>query len=313
MAREILVGDSLGSESENVVRIAQALGQGLDANLHVVHVFDPPAPMGPPEEAWVFQRELEDKLNRELDVALHSQLRRLDLKQTGGDRAELKTGNPYRVLEELVRQDRPMLTVVGSAVDGVRAWRFMGSTADRLVRRVSSPVLVVAPGSEFPPRRVLYATDLSSLSGGSLRSAAALLKASGIKPEWQQILFVLDAIDAASLTQFTPEQVALFAGERLERFVEVHGQDLVGTVQRRVVLGSPRAALLAEIELLRPDLVVLGTHGRGGLDRLLLGSVASAVLKESPCSALVIPSEAAAHAIELHSRSADWAYVSDWA
>ncbi len=313
MARHILVGDSLGGESENVVKVAQSLGRGMDAPLHVVHVFDPPAPMGPPEEAWVFQREIEDKLTRELETSLNTQAKRLEVRKTEGHRIELKTGNPYRVLEEVAREERPALVVVGSAVDGVRTWRFLGSTADRLIRRIPSAMLVVAPGSEFPPRRVLYATDLSRISAGSLRSAAALFKAAGIKPEWQQILFVLDEIDAGSMTQFSTEQVAQFAAERLDRFVEEHGHDLSGTPHRKVVLGSPRAALLAQIERERPDLVVLGTHGRGGLDRLLLGSVAAAVLKESPCSALVVPPEAATEALDAHGRSADWAYVSDWA
>src|SRR4029079_8887647 len=145
MARHILVGDSLGSESENVVKVAQTLGRGLDAPLHVVHAFDPPAAMGPPEEAWIFQREIEDKLTRELESSLDAQARRLGVHQAEGHRIEVKAGNPCRVLEETARDARPALVVVGSAVDGVRTWRFLGSTADRLTRRIPSPILVVAP------------------------------------------------------------------------------------------------------------------------------------------------------------------------
>ncbi len=311
MTRQILVGNSLGGESDDVMQAALRIGRGVHAPVHVVHAFEPPVPMGPPEEAWVFQRELEEKLRSELAASLHRQMDRLELAKVDGSSAELKTGNPYRVLEETAREEDPSLVVVGSAVDGVRMWRALGSTADRLLRRVPSPVLVVAPGSNFPPKRVLFAIDFSDVSAGSLRAAGALLKAAGIQPEWQQVVFVLDGIEARSLSQFTAEQVAMFASERLERFVTEHGHDLGESVHRKVLLGSPREALLAQIALERPDLVVLGTHGRGGLDRLLLGSVAAAVLRVSPCNTLVVPPEAAAKAMAAQDRSADWAFVTD--
>jgi nucleotide-binding universal stress UspA family protein len=61
----------------------------------------------------------------------------------------------------------------------------------------------------------------------------------------------------------------------------------------RVRTGNPREEILAEAASYRPDLLVLGTHGRGGFDRLVIGSVAADVVRRAPVSTLVVPPRAA--------------------
>ncbi|HYQ83921.1 MAG TPA: universal stress protein, partial [Rubrobacter sp.] len=56
--------------------------------------------------------------------------------------------------------------------------------------------------------------------------------------------------------------------------------------------GDAGAEILAESGRQPADLVILGTNGQGGCDRLLLGSVSSTVLRKAPCSVLMIPSAA---------------------
>jgi len=55
-----------------------------------------------------------------------------------------------------------------------------------------------------------------------------------------------------------------------------------------VLQGDPRETLIEEARRERADLVVVGSHGRTGLDRLLMGSVASHVVTHAPCSVLVV-------------------------
>ena len=64
-------------------------------------------------------------------------------------------------------------------------------------------------------------------------------------------------------------------------------------VETAVLSGEARFEILRELEERPVDLVVLGTHGRGGLDRLVLGSVAATVARQAPCSVLLISPEAA--------------------
>ena len=61
----------------------------------------------------------------------------------------------------------------------------------------------------------------------------------------------------------------------------------------RVIEGDPKIALVDVLTTGSYDLLVVGTHGRSGFDRLLTGSVTSSLLRRVPCDTLVIPPQAA--------------------
>ncbi|HEY8744895.1 MAG TPA: universal stress protein, partial [Chloroflexota bacterium] len=69
-------------------------------------------------------------------------------------------------------------------------------------------------------------------------------------------------------------------------------------VSRKVSIGPPARTIAAEAEAFRADLLVLATHGRGGLARLVLGSVAEAVLRLISCPAMLVPVPAPVRAEE---------------
>jgi nucleotide-binding universal stress UspA family protein len=87
-------------------------------------------------------------------------------------------------------------------------------------------------------------------------------------------------------------------GRLLEKQEEYHREIAEGaagrlreaglTAESRMVLGDPRAALLDTARSERSDLIIVGSHGRTGIKKLLLGSVASHVLTHAPCSVLVV-------------------------
>jgi len=66
-------------------------------------------------------------------------------------------------------------------------------------------------------------------------------------------------------------------------------------VEARVVVGDPRNALLEAARHLPADLIVVGSHGRTGIQKLLLGSVASHVVTHAPCSVLVVRKKGSRH------------------
>ena len=81
------------------------------------------------------------------------------------------------------------------------------------------------------------------------------------------------------LTRFHHETVA-----RDERMLRLAGMK----VESRVLQGDARETLVAEAARDHVDLLVVGSHGRTGLDKLLMGSVASHVVSHAPCSVLVV-------------------------
>jgi nucleotide-binding universal stress UspA family protein len=92
--------------------------------------------------------------------------------------------------------------------------------------------------------------------------------------------------------------VAMDLGVWLEELTKLHKEvasrgarklaDAGLHAQGRVLQGDPREALIDEAKKERADLVVVGSHGRTGLEKLLMGSVATHVVTHAPCSVVVV-------------------------
>lgn len=77
-----------------------------------------------------------------------------------------------------------------------------------------------------------------------------------------------------------------------QRLQSLHCDSPPIVVDRLLVQGEPAEQILAAARDSRCDLIVMGTHGRSGLPRLLMGSVAEAVLREAPCPVLIVKGHA---------------------
>jgi nucleotide-binding universal stress UspA family protein len=178
-----------------------------------------------------------------------------------------------------------------------RFW--LGSVADEMVRRATTPILLVRPhekgldlASEPVLRHVLIPLDGSALAEQVLSHAGAL--ASVIESEYTLLRVYgpevdLDPLTYAVLGGFEPgtEQLRLKAQEYLHQVAErLKGQGF--KVRTHVVLGQhPASAILDTSQSLSVDLIALETHGRRGLPRLLLGSVADKVIRGASTPVLV--------------------------
>lgn len=92
-------------------------------------------------------------------------------------------------------------------------------------------------------------------------------------------------------------------GGRLARFVRENFSDLLplARVYQKVELGSPDKNIVALAESEGVDLIVMSTHGRTGLSRVLLGSVTERVVRNAPCLVLTIPPSLAEVGEDLYS------------
>ena len=166
------------------------------------------------------------------------------------------------------------------------------------MRKAACPVLLVRGELRVPPRRVLAPVDLSSLSGDAFRCGLHLLAQLSRHEEIEvQAVYALSFLDAVALRhrkagEISSEQVERYGAGELRRFVLENRPEVPCHVETAVLPGEARVEILRELAEHPVDLVVLGTHGRGGLDRLVLGSVAARVARKAPCSVLLISPEA---------------------
>lgn len=191
-------------------------------------------------------------------------------------------------------EDKKVDVVVTGATGRTGLARLLlGSTAERIVRYAHCSVLVVR--ATVPTGRVLVASDLSSASLVAVEQAKLEAQARGARLE------LLHALDLAPLgwtaaagpfgglaVPGLPERAAELRRLAQESLRGLGGPD-AGV---HVIEGPAKRAIVSLAESLPADLVVVATHGRTGLARMALGSVAEAVVKAAPCSVLVVRSPA---------------------
>ena len=152
-----------------------------------------------------------------------------------------------------------------------------GSVAESVLQRSSRPVLVVrqtdVSRTEKPIRIILHPTDFSGRSRPALGVARALARSHRAR------LVLLHAGPA----DLGPERAEL---AQLKEQSDRAGLDV--SVETRFGQGEPVTEILLAARDLGCDLIVLGSHGRTGFDRRMVGSVAESVIREAPCLTLVV-------------------------
>jgi nucleotide-binding universal stress UspA family protein len=169
---------------------------------------------------------------------------------------------------------------------------FLGSVADELVRRISTPVLVVRPKEVDAAadildaahvRQVLIAVDRSALSEQIVEPALLLGRTTGATITLMHALeSPRHAVAAAAHEDRAAEEAHAYL-ETLAQRLRAHSLE----VQVRIVRGQHAATAILNESANGYDLVALTTHGHGGIKRLLLGSVADKVVRGAHIPVLV--------------------------
>ena len=295
--RTVLAGTALDAGSDAVVAAALAVARAAGARLHVLHAVEMPLVPSFPDTPWITAEVLaEDAADRGQELA--AQLERLGAADDEA-RASLVHGAAHRALLDAARDLEADLIVAGAARTEGPLEKLLGTTADRLLRKATCPLLVVRGELPVPPARVAAPVDLASLSADALRSGLHLLAQIGAGIRTRVIVFhALTFLGHLALRHRTEPMASDEEAERAARaalasLAAACAEGLPMTIETRLRCGDPRVEILAELEESRPDLVVMGTHSRRPLDRLLLGSIAATLAHRAPCSLLVVPPEAA--------------------
>ena len=129
--------------------------------------------------------------------------------------------------------------------------------------------------------RLLVAMDFSASAEAALRSAAQLA------PRLNGHAVLVHAFDPSASRREQVDGAGHRAGRRLEDIVSASQADRVisGSV---VMPGDPVEVILDQAKRVRADLIVMGTNGRRGVQRLVLGSVAESVVRRAGCPVLVV-------------------------
>lgn len=140
-------------------------------------------------------------------------------------------------------------------------------------------------------RKILCPVDFSEASRNAVRYAHEFAKGMGAE------LVLLNIVEPRPMAvdmslSYVPleEDLEKAAREDLEEIIRMEKEKGV-EVQAEVRIGTPSELILETAEELDVNLVILGSHGKSGLSRLLMGSVAESVVRKATCPVLIVKAE----------------------
>ncbi|WP_324662922.1 universal stress protein [Haloarcula sediminis] len=288
MYDHILVPTDESDHAERAADHAALLAGAFDATVHLLTVVDIEAGAGPFSAGGVDKNYIERQMTDHREALAE---READLNVPV--ETSVATGAPSEGILDYVEDNQIDLVVMGThGRSGLRRY-LTGSVAERVVRLSPVPVLTVRAtetgtvGSGYGD--ILVPTDGSERAAAAVGHAIAVAGAFGSTVHAVSVVNVGDIATGADVTvprdllaEF--EDAAAEATEAVAREAEDAGLDAVTEVRT----GRPKQDLLEYITDRDIDLVVMGTHGRTGLDRVLLGSTAEALLRRAEVPVLTV-------------------------
>jgi universal stress protein E len=207
---------------------------------------------------------------------------------------EVHMGKPFVEIILAARAWRADLIVVGGPSQ--QQSHFLGSNGERVMRKAPVPVLVARKPLEPKAKCLLVPTDFSSGAQKAAKEALVLARSFGGS------IFFLHVLDLAPLYAYYYEgemaaslPILRPTSEDFEADWESFLSALpLGDIpwEKRIEEGSAAKTIVEHAATIHADAIVMGTHGRSGLEHMLLGSVAEAVARAASCPVLTVRPEA---------------------
>jgi nucleotide-binding universal stress UspA family protein len=194
-------------------------------------------------------------------------------------------GSPAKQIVKRARAVSADLLVLGRHGRRPFADVFLGTTAQKVLRQGSAPMLLVQLGAEVAYERVLVGVSLESGSARVLKASTLVAPSASVEVFHASHVPFEDYVAlSGELATTYRDEYATEASLALESLMAKAQLD----AKKSIKPGDPRRLLLEEVQTFGAQLLVMGTHGRKGLERLVLGSVAEWVLANAAIDVLVI-------------------------
>jgi nucleotide-binding universal stress UspA family protein len=312
MMTTVLVALDGSDKDERALPAAAAVARLADGTLHLIRVLEPPdktllpraRALGVPD----VMHEERDNMERSVRVT--------------GDRLAADTGRPVTIevadgpdvasalLQRAAERDADIV-VMATRAAGALGRALRGSVADRVVRESPRPVVVVPPGADdtrgkrIELGRVLIPLDGSALSLSAIDHLLALPHANEL--EYVLLEVIPPALTSIATTPAAPAWAATMATAEVNlgsidvRQVRADAEQRLNAVAARlrargathvdvrvVEAADPAATIVGAVRKELVDFIAMSTRGSSGLERMVLGSVAEKVVRESDVPVLLV-------------------------
>lgn len=279
--KKLLMTTDLSARSDRALERAIHLAREHDAELTIVHVVD--------EDLRKSIADSQEKSAREAIQDLVDTLTTGDGPQIS---IEVLFGKAHADILDLSKRLDAELIVLGMHREDAFKDMFRGTTAERVIRASNVPILLVKERTRDPYRQVLVGVDFSVYSRRAIEFAVKLVPAGQF-----HLVHAYDVPFKGFLYgRDTEREVSKQQEAEFQRMVEEEMGTFLSTLrteapklERIMRQGLVRDVIHQQVDGLKPDLLVVGTHGRTGVAGAFLGSVAEDLLRNPPCDVLAVP------------------------
>ncbi len=290
--RTILVAADFSEGSRQAFRVACSLAHAERTRIVVLLVIEPNYVAAEP--VYLGQQTVAfDPTAREPSFyeTLKRRLREVYVPDRGLDVEYVTSEEGDTALAILLRADELRCDLIALGTHGRTGLDRLltGSVAETVLRKAHCPVLALRspqlPQGDKPIRVIIHPTDFSERSETALQIARRLTCDHGAQLIILHVAPPEILIDGKSAVAIDPLVYRVPLEELCER---VAGRDLKNAPDPRLGRGDAATEILHTTREFQCDLIVMGTHGRTGLGRLLMGSVAEKVLRGADCPVLTV-------------------------
>ena len=276
-----------GSKNANeALRLLKDLSMDHLVLLHALNVPKPAYPMMIPEVAQQLSHEIERSMRADGERLLERAVSLLPF-HTGPVTKVMQVGSPAEVIVTTAEEEKTDLIVMGA--------RGLGPIKERLLGSVSHRILTSAPCAKLivsGPIRTIQQVLLPLRSSSDTEDAIRFLE---LKPFRQSVELTLlsvlpDIPPLGGMAAVGTEAYQAREKENAQLFLQSAANRLERSgysARSQVLIGTAVESILDQARGRNVDLILMGSRGRHGLPRLMLGSVSHAVLHSAPCPILV--------------------------
>lgn len=289
LLQKILVALDFEPASVKVLEAAMELGNKFLSEITLLHVI----PGDLPQEAEKF-------ITRQVTARISDLTQRVHTEGVKSFSFRIEKGIPFERIIEVAEKEECNLVVAGAGnPHGVNQFK-LGTTVEKLLFKNQVPVFVVHPEGLREVKKIMCPVDFSESSKRALVNAIFLSNRFGAE---LTLLHVFEPVRFYSYRITVNEteenqKMKAFRQEEFDAFLKPFhlNRNLVRVMMKE---GYPEQVILEEIQKQETALLVMGTTGKTGLSRILLGSVTEKVTREVPCSFLLAyEAEISAHVFE---------------
>ena len=279
--KNILVAVDFMDATENVLKNAINFAKTFKSKITLIHIL--PDDIKNEKVSQLVENTVVEKLKEANDLLIAEGIET--------DTPILEYGNfIYRIIEASEVKNVNLI-IVGSGNKAKDDAFQLGTTAEKLIRKCHKPVFVIKNGQTLQINNIICPVDFSKESARALNSAiiaARILNAKlVILSVYLRFNLSIAKLDPVEVNKFRHEDLEIEFNEFLKEF------NLIDLNYEKVIEGGGDTAeeILKAIEKYNSDLLIMGTTGRSGFSKILMGSVTEKVIREVPCSFITVKNE----------------------